>query len=993
MEIVALEDPGVKGAWVAYKPAVRVKPVVLTVEAAYQRAAGDLEYHLGPRFYATQEPQGAYRYWPMLDFDDAGDPSRAMREAYRFVRDELMSVGLEHGADFVLGPSGSKGAKVFLRQLAPADPENAEVWHAYLDKLIARYPTLDAQVAYHATHRGPWSAHPKHPERLQAMVEDPLLLARDALFVQGLTETQPRPDSLLGVLPTLSPPTGGFVRWWGIVGLPWLDRKLDAQQVKRKRRSYRHRQIDVSGILDAQGHAYQPRTAGSGKEYLRLKVCPFCGGRYKAAVMLQSGYMRCFKSGCSADDGVSLREWAGSMGVDLPEAPRLASTDIAVANTLTHRQRMKVNALPLFQAQLTLRRELGRRLATLGDRTTLVRATPGLGKTHVALEAIVDHVARLHAQGENCRVLFAAPTRELAEEAFQRSGAFKLPVGVQRSIIRGRDEDNCKFPGHVAAIGARGWSPGHAFCSGCPYQTGCDYYTQMRRGTSASLIFCTHEQSISLLDSRDLRADIVIWDEDPTRALVQVWDLTLADVGAVQGAAHPDTVRVTSMVLVRAIELCWRRLEPNESRSITGHRLQALLDEAALAVAVEVGRVVDLNVLLRDASVDGDLLQPGVGRLAGVSVSEIQKWPSRGVVSLIGELSRDRNKWLAVGRSEFVGTVRLDASGKGRGRWLAQERTRPTSFRPDFVLDAYGDASIYEAVLGYPMDELRVDGSLEGSSWWNVPVNTSRRAVLDPESPCWKALDQVVERVRRQGKVLVCTYKTAEDQVLKRYNEGEENVGLQPVSVFYFRRGRGIDSYGDHGSVVIFGVPEPPEHAILARAALVFQDEPDPLDNRRRALNPRLFRDARVQRVVDSMRESEAAQAAHRVRPVREQRTVISLGMVDYPSLPEPKRWTRDSHDDDATITLESFVVRWWEENGWWSSAVLSPALGVYKGERPKPRVVTSLWKRLFKDHKKGSLSPHPGFSAFRRWGDADAARAWLREVARDNAFADWESL
>ena len=141
------------------------------------------------------------------------------------------------------------------------------------------------------------------------------------------------------------------------------------------------------------------------------------------------------------------------------------------------------------------------------------------------------------------------------------------------------------------------------------------------------------------------------------------------------------------------------------------------------------------------------------------------------------------------------------------------------------------------------------------------------------------------------------------------------------------------------------------------------------------------------------MRESEAAQAAHRVRPVREQRTVISLGMVDYPSLPEPKRWTRDSHDDDATITLESFVVRWWEANGWWSSAVLSPALGVYKGERPKPRMVTSLWKRLFKGHKKGSLSPHPGFSAFRRWGDADAARAWLREVARDNAYADWESL
>lgn len=997
MQTIAAPGAKVKARWVAFKAAVRHKPVMMTVADAYERAAAEREYHLGPRFYESADAQGAYRYWCMVDFDDEADPGKAMREAYRFCRDELASVGFRHGRDYVVGPSGSKGAKVFLRQLAPQDPENAEVWHTYLDGLIARYPTLDAQCAFHATHRGPWSAHPKHPERFQAMVADPLLLARDSVFVQGLTETQERPERLDEVLPTLDPASPTFLRWWGMVGLPWLDKKLDRERSK-KRRSYRHRQIDIGTLLDTQGVAYQPRTAATGREYLRLKVCPFCNGRYKAAIMLRSGYLRCFRSGCEADDGLSLREWAGSLGVDLPAAKRLPSADAAAGNTLDLRTRPKVEPLPLFQAQMRLSIELRRRLSAGGDATTLVRATPGLGKTHATLEALADHITKANDRGESITVLFAAPTRELAEEAYQRSSAFELPYGAERSLIRGRDADNCQFPRHVAAVGSRGWSPGHAFCAGCPYQTGCTYYADMRRGLRASMIFATHEQAIHLLDDADLHVDVVVWDEDPTRALAHVWDLSLADVGAMQapgtrGRPVPVNVRLAARALVRATELAWSRLEPNERRSITGHRLQALLDEAALAVAVEVGTVVDLDVLLRDASVDGDLLEPSVGKLAGVSIAEINRYPSRGVVALLGELVRDRNKWIAVGRMEFVGTARLSVDGRGRGRWFAQERNRPRSFRPDLILDAYGDADIYEAILGYPVDEVRVDATLDASTWWNVPVNTSRRAVADPESPCWRALDHVVGRLRRQGPVLVCCYKSAEAAVRKRYNEGESNLGLQPVEVYYYRRGRGIDSYKDHAACVLFGVPEPPEHAILARAALIYQDDPDPLDARRSTTNRRLWRSPRVQRVVDSMRESEAAQAAHRVRPVRNQRTVVSLGMVDYPSLPAPKRWTRDAHDDDAIAALERFATTWWNERGWWSSAVISPDLAVYQGERPDAGYITKLWRRMFQGEPRGALSPHHRFSGYPRWGDAQAAREWLREVAQAASFDGWEGL
>ena len=111
------------------------------------------EYHLGPRCYevGADRESAPYRYWCAVDFDGDGKRRgiaalvRPFRDAERFAREELE--GLTVGDDYVIGPSGRKGAKLFLRWLTPFEPDAAAKWRAHLDRLKRKYPTLDSGIA------------------------------------------------------------------------------------------------------------------------------------------------------------------------------------------------------------------------------------------------------------------------------------------------------------------------------------------------------------------------------------------------------------------------------------------------------------------------------------------------------------------------------------------------------------------------------------------------------------------------------------------------------------------------------------------------------------------------------------------------------------------------------------------------------------------------------------------------------------------------------
>ena len=77
---------------------------------------------------------------------------------------------------------------------------------------------------------------------------------------------------------------------------------------------------------------------------------------------------------------------------------------------------------------------------------------------------------------------------------------------------------------------------------------------------------------------------------------------------------------------------------------------------------------------------------------------------------------------------------------------------------PDLILDAYGDPTLYERLLGVPVKDVSVESDLGGSNWYYVPVRTSRESLADFDSPAWKEMDRVMGELKKSGDVLVGSY-------------------------------------------------------------------------------------------------------------------------------------------------------------------------------------------------------------------------------------------
>lgn len=956
---------------VKFKASQWHKPGLMRARDAIERAYASPEFHLGSQWFLSDPgsvtAETPYRYWPCLDFDDKAAPQLSLRQCWEFIAAELEPLGLEQGTDFVVCVSGTKGAKVFLRWLTKPNDDAPRIWHAYLSSLTPRWKTLDTQIAYQGTLRGPYSRHPKQTDRWQSVIEEPSsILARNPKWALRQTTRSERPafGEWCRALPSLAEPSAAFSALWQRAESVWMEKQLAAVP-KRSRPSYKRRGTDVAAILEANGIGFREGHGMTGEHYYRLNRCIFCGGRAKAAIKAKSLFYDCFRQRCSAAGGMPIHEWI--QGLEVPEGAR-GKISGTYRTSLKLRPRAQTEALPLLKARHRLFEEISR-VVDQREGTTLIRCTPGLGKTHTTLSIVADRLQQREAMP---KVVMACPTRELAHELAQRATEFDLPLTTKTVVVEGRSAKNCEFPGAVANIGRLGWSPGKAFCAACPEHGTCRYYRTLRDAADKhSLVFTTHEGAIALLDSDQVEADLVIFDEDPYRAVHGTHTTTLREISK---AARHDVRAIQKAGELLGVTMTLATLQAPEegTAKIEGPAFIELLTEAFLELTFSDE---ELRGVLFDCISAMDEVEPINGRLAGAPSSVIRALLPKSFFELVGEIVRDVDR--AAAGAEWNPTTALVVRCDGLVTWECQVRNRPSSFMPNLILDAYGDATIYERLLGVPIDVVNISASLERSRFYYVPVRTSREAIKDTDSPAWKELERVMSELQQAGPVLVGTYQSIAAEIEKRFG----------CEVYHFGRGRGIDAYRDVQAVVLFGVPTPPPDAVMERARFLFQDDAEPLSDAPDESHRRLFSDWRVQRACDSMRESEAAQLAHRVRPVLAPRTVVSIGMVDYPSLPEPSPFPLKRHGAHEAA-MEAWVRDWFEREGWFTAALIGEGVcPIPPVKRPGP-----LWRRIFGSNGV-SLSPHRTLSARRVWGDRDKAREWVRKVAREQGIAHWEEL
>ena len=157
--MIVLSDKGVKDSTatqaVKFKSSQYTAPKILSLDAALEAAYGSPEYHLGTQFFyaAPDEVTAAtpYRYWCVLDFDDAGNPAQALRECFEFIITEMKPLGLEAGKHYSVAVSGTKGCKVFFRHMPFPTLDAPKIWASYISSFVDRWPTIDKQVAFQST--------------------------------------------------------------------------------------------------------------------------------------------------------------------------------------------------------------------------------------------------------------------------------------------------------------------------------------------------------------------------------------------------------------------------------------------------------------------------------------------------------------------------------------------------------------------------------------------------------------------------------------------------------------------------------------------------------------------------------------------------------------------------------------------------------------------------------------------------------------------------
>lgn len=954
-----------------WKSSQFVAPQVFSLNDALEHSFASPEFHLGTQWWSAKPGEitnaTPFRYWCVIDFDSKVDPSKSLHECFDFIVTVLKPLGLKQGTHFNIAVSGTKGCKVFFRHMPPVQLDAPKIWHAFLLNISKTYSTCDAQVAFQTTLRGPWSRHPKNSKRWQSVIQKgagALSHATEWCLKQAEENQRPAFDEFRSVLPTLEDAPPSFLALWAMAQEIFLKVQLESLP-KRKRPTYSLRGTNVGGILDANGISYREGSGMSGDRYFRLTRCIFCGAKSKAAIKEKSLYYDCFRQTCQAASGLNFREWTASLDVPV----RFAGKARGVYNrTLALRARKPVAPMPLVKARNALFSSISKAFDSQDGETFLIACTPGLGKTHSTLAVIADRLS----ENPKLKVVIGCQTRELANELLIRSQAFDFPLLTKRVLLEGRNDENCSFPRQVATIGQLGWSPGKAFCAGCPYHGTCGYYRTVKDASDKrSIVFTTHEQAIAFIDSDQIKPSKVVFDEDPFRAIHHDFKVGVRDIRKAGNLDFEDVVEAAHF-LVLSMGRASHQMPENGKIRFAGESLRELLDDAFEKSGCQIA--TDWRSLLLKASAYVDVVEPAGGVLAGASSATIRSVTPRSVFQLMEELVREHDDGFSANS-----TTRLIVRSDGLVFWELQRRQRPASFLPDLILDAYGDPTLYERLLGVPITDVTVSSDLSKTKWFYVPVNSSRSSLSDVHSVAWKEMDLVMAELSKAGEVLVGTYLAYAEDVENRYG----------CKTFHFGRGRGIDSFKDCQSVVLFGVPQPPTTAIIDRASFYFQDDESPLSDEIDEKNRRTFTDFRVQKALDSMRESEAAQVVHRVRPAIAPRTVVTIGMIDYPVLPVPKPFPR-TKDDAHLESMESWVRDWFTKEGWFTPALIGE--NVCPIPAIPPRKAAKLWKKIF-GVKGQSLSPHPTLCARRVWGDRDKAREWVRQVAKAQGIEYWEEL
>lgn len=491
----------------------------------------------------------------------------------------------------------------------------------------------------------------------------------------------------------------------------------------------------------------------------------------------------------------------------------------------------------------------------------LIKSSPGSGKTTLAVAA-VDELA---ASGK--RVAYAGPRHDLYSDVTDKS---RFPSSWYEWLPRQFEEpQTCRYAAQIGAWLIRGYDA-MDFCSGvCGWdyvKNGCPYHLQKRR--TEPVIYIQHQH---ITVGHPLHFDVLFGDESPIQSFTREWRIPAQWV---MPPGMDYTEPIASLLHVLAA-LC-----QTTTRPIQGPHLIEVLGGADEVIQACSGFFLPTDQVEATTAIH----QP----------EEAGSKPYFHLFNLVPLLEREAR--LAKTGDPYPHRV---IASPGHLTLLLRRKPDYNQLPEHIVwMDATARPEIYRQLFHRQVRIVDAAPRLHGKIYQVVDRANGKSTLEDAK--------QRDNRSRRdQAKKLVqailSRHGYARPTVISYKNIIDE---FENVDTAHFYAARGTNRHEDSDAVIVVGAPQPDVYSLVQTAKMIWFERDrafdvvwcgreaayhyiDPEDGLGRSYPVSGFwRDPDLQALLESTREDEIIQAAHRGRPINHVCDIWLLTNIPIDALP-----------------------------------------------------------------------------------------------------------
>ncbi len=796
---------------------------------------GEIGLHIQPYVYYYQTPL----YITTFDVEDPGEHHRSIQANIDVAQRLFYQFGiLGIDEDLVISLTGN-GFRFTLPWVIPY-----RYTKAFLEMINdkPRFPGIDKgpqtgsnkfvrTLAYRGNTKQVKTAEDTHVHFLDNPGD---ILSLDERRYKELVAGRPDPENYAGVIPKIIPkgfPSEAFISILQEYDLAVKLKSTIAMPTPPKIRKNREVQWNrIYEFLLEIGTDHEAFEWENG-EIIKLDTCPTCGESKGNPFITPYGTLKCFRSSCSAGQGEGLKPYQWVEGYEESTGEDTLYTG-------------EIPSLTLEEARQKNKESIQQALET-GDNICIF-TSPGVGKTH---EALIQAVPASFDRS----TLYTAPTRQLANEAFEKIDAIvkSRDLDLNIMLLSGRDEENCNAIDDVNAAAAMGYTPAYIVCSRCDHKKDCLYQKQFPELQKMDIICTTHD--VARCHENRINPDLWIIDENPLNQFFMIKTVPQSAMDKMRELESGDVSPLFEAIKKVGYEAASQLDEHQQARFYSMEKPPGKWEDAPIleSISPEIEKFFENDLLPTGFSLyhrydpDNEFSWEHSVHKQNLNLNAIRFWDT-----------------LAAREGSSLNYVSVTVSKDGTNINYTTTGLCIPRFEDCQIIHL--DGTMYEPEVQAILPEFKIVDAQAGlSETKKIFVKSARgKTKMGRLSYTKKKADieYLVSLLPEETeKVLFITHEIVKREVGNALDAIEKDFEF---AIIHFWGPRGINEYEDFDACIAYGTPTVNAGGVEDHAMALFEDEEE------------------MSQWKNSLGRRDLAQAIHRIRPVKGGKTIIIMGTI-----------------------------------------------------------------------------------------------------------------